>query len=65
MLASASPIDILSFDRVIGIPGCGLAITFTDGTKAYYPPEELAQLRPHRERIENIYERPPVLDKCD
>ncbi len=32
------------------IQGCGIIVTFSDGTKASYPSEELAALRPHREK---------------
>ena len=28
---------------------CGITVKFTDGTIAFYPPEELAALRPFRE----------------
>lgn len=31
------------------IRSCGIVVTFSDGTTASYPPEELAGLRPHRE----------------
>ena len=32
------------------IQGCGIDVYFSDGTKASYPPEELAELRPQREQ---------------
>ena len=43
-------IDFLSVEKVEFERGCGLFVLFTDETFALYPPEELAQLRPHREK---------------
>ena len=40
------PLDIVDVEIV---RGCGIVVTFSDGTHARYAPEELAALRPHRE----------------
>jgi hypothetical protein len=40
-----APIDILDVER---IEGCGILVTFSDGTLAAYVTEELRALRPYR-----------------
>lgn len=44
--AVTAPLDILDVEIT---RGCGITLTFSDGTTAAYPPEELAALRPFRE----------------
>jgi hypothetical protein len=44
------PLEFLSVDRVCKEESCGIAVRFSDGTEAFYPPEELAFMRPHREK---------------
>ena len=46
---SAGIRKVLDISDVEIVRGCGIVVTFTDGTVASYPPEELAALRPHRE----------------
>jgi hypothetical protein len=41
------PIDVVAVER---IEGCGITVTFSDGTCASYPAEELEALRPYREQ---------------
>ena len=43
--------DPLDITDVAIIQGCGITVTFSDGTTASYPPEELAALRPYREKL--------------
>jgi hypothetical protein len=47
-------IKILNVDQ---IEGCGISVAFTDGTSAHYPSEELASLRPYRERSQQDFDR--------
>ena len=42
----SKPINIVDVEI---IQGCGIVVTFSDGTAASYPSEELAELRPYRE----------------
>jgi hypothetical protein len=46
-----SPVDIVAVAR---IAGCGIVVTFSDGTSAAYPSEELEALRPYREPAPSI-----------
>lgn len=46
---SDGPLKFLSVERVRCVEGYGVIVTFSDGTRAYFPPEELAALRPYRE----------------
>ena len=48
---SAGNRNALDISDVEIVCGCGIVVTFTDGTIASYPPEELAALRPHREPV--------------
>ncbi len=43
-------LDIIDLELV---KHCGITVTFSDGTVAHFPPEELAALRPHRELSPN------------
>jgi len=43
-------IDVIEVER---IEGCGILVTFSDGTLAAYVAEELRALRPYRAPIEN------------
>jgi len=43
------PIDIVEVERV---EGCGIIVTFSDGTLACFASEELEALRPYREPVE-------------
>jgi hypothetical protein len=43
------PIDIVEVERVAG---CGIIVTFSDGTLASFASEELEALRPYREPAE-------------
>jgi hypothetical protein len=43
------PIDIVEVERVAG---CGIIVTFSDGTLASFASEELEALRPYREPVE-------------
>jgi hypothetical protein len=43
-------VDILNVKvrKAVRVEDCGIIVTFTDGTCAQYPSEELASLRPYR-----------------
>jgi hypothetical protein len=43
------PIEFINVSQVLSVVGCGISVIFSDGTQAFYPPEELALLRPYRE----------------
>ena len=43
--------------EVAHVKGCGISVTFEDGTRAHFPAEELLSLRPHREPIGEPDER--------
>ncbi len=45
--------NILDIREVELIKDCGITVTFSDGTVAHFPPEELAALRPYRESLPN------------
>jgi hypothetical protein len=45
----AIPMSALDIVDVSLVRDCGIVVTFSDGTVAKYAPEELADLRPHRE----------------
>jgi hypothetical protein len=53
----AIALDILDVEL---IRGCGIKVTFSDGTVASYPPEELAELRPHRDPLTKHDSRPQI-----
>lgn len=57
------PIDII---QVLHVPRCGLIVTFSDGTAASYPSEELGALRPYRESTSPAAPRPagPAHRRC-
>ena len=44
------PLDIVDVEI---IRGCGIIVTFSDGTAASYPSEELTELRPYREPVKS------------
>ena len=50
----SEPLQFLSVERVKKLEGYGIVVVFSDGTRAYYPPEELAALRPHREESDKV-----------
>jgi hypothetical protein len=50
-----APISILSVGQE---EDYGITLTFSDGTMARYPVEELLELRPHREPIIGRVEKP-------
>ncbi len=62
MLLRPGPLDFVNVFKVQTIAGCGIAVTFNDGTKAFYPPEELAVLRPYREAVEDYILPTPFID---
>jgi hypothetical protein len=51
-MSKRTPLDFLQVVRTNQELGCGVSITFSDGTHASYPAEELAALRPHRDSVE-------------
>ena len=55
MSALKAPITIL---RVEQEEDYGITVTFSDGTVARYPVEELLELRPHRDPIIEKVEKP-------
>lgn len=46
----SKPLDIVDVEIA---QGCGIVVTFSDGTAASYPPEEIAELRPYREPVKS------------
>ena len=47
------------------IQGCGIVVTFSDGTVASYAPEELAALRPYREQAHEANATDDLRDDSD